>query len=102
LGSDRLNRVAERIIRGLFFHERKYPVPSRYEVIGRVQQFGFDQILARLEGVVVPSVREIQHGVFSYSFKEAASDADSTVWLAAFYNRLYFVGFTRLPVDAAR
>lgn len=96
---DRLNRVAERIVRGLFFHERRHPVPSGYEVIGRVQQSGFDRILARLEGVAFPQVREIQHGVFSYTFKEAASDPDSTVWLAAFYDSLYFVGFTRQLVE---
>ena len=95
LEQERIARVAQRIIRGLFFHEKAYSVPEGYEVLASIQQFGIDPILEELQGVQFSEPRVIQNGVFCYIFKETESDPNSSVWLALFYGTLAFVGFTR-------
>lgn len=91
----RISRVAQRIVRGLFFHEKKYSVPNGYEALGYIQQFGIDPILEKLEGVEFPAVRDIQDGVFCYTFRQSEDDANSGILLALFYGSLPFVGFVR-------
>jgi hypothetical protein len=98
IDQDRINRVSQRIIRGLFFHEKACPVPEGYEVRAHIQQFGFNPSLATMQ---FPALRVVQNGIFCYTFKETESDPNSSVWLALFYERLPFVGFTRQPSEAA-
>ena len=95
LEPERIAKVGERIIRGLFFHENSYPVPEGYEVVACIQQFGIDPILDKLRGLQFPEVRVVQDGVFCYTFKETGEDPNSTVWLALFYGNVHLVGFTR-------
>ena len=96
IDQERINRVAQRIIRGLFFHEKACPVPEGYEVLAYIQQFGFDPILEKMQ---FPKLRVVQNGVFCYTFKETELDPNSSVWLALFYGHLPFVGFTRQPPE---
>jgi len=93
----RINRVSQRIVRGLFCHERKRPLPQNYEVIGRLSPDGIDSILEILkrEGIMFPPIRSVGNGVFEYTFRASEEDLDSTILLALFYQHLYFVGFTR-------
>jgi hypothetical protein len=95
LEQERIARVAQRIIRGLFFHEKAYPVPEGYEVLASIQQFGIDPIVEELQGVQFSEPRIVQNGVFCYRFAETESDPNSSVWMALFYGTLAFVGFTR-------
>ncbi|MFI5396188.1 MAG: hypothetical protein ACHQ9S_11715 [Candidatus Binatia bacterium] len=83
----------------MFFHETGNPLPSTYEVIGLIQQFGVEPIVQELlrQGIRFPALKVIQGGIFSYTFRPTNSDPDSTMWLALFYQKLAFVGFTRLP-----
>jgi hypothetical protein len=96
---DRVNRVSQRIVRGLFFHEKGYPIPLDYEVIGLLKQFGMEPLLETLrqQGIKFPTVRVIQSGVFAYTFRATTEDPNTTMWLALFYQKLPFVGFTGLP-----
>lgn len=93
----RLDRVAQRIIRGLFFHEKKIPLPKNYKVIAKIQQFGLETILDSISEIVFPEPRVIQNGVFSYTFHDTTEDPLSGIWLLLFYNKLPIVGFTRCP-----
>lgn len=96
---ERIDRVTQRIIRGLFFHEKRYPVPEGYEVIAEVLQFGLEPILECFPGVRFPEPQIIQDGVFCYTFKETQQDPDSIIWLLLFYENLPMVGFTRVPPE---
>ncbi len=91
----RVDRVGHRIIRGLFFHEKKSSLPANYQVIAKIQQFGIEPILEKLQGVIFPKLRIIQDGVFCYTFRETDEDPNTGIWLLSFYEKLYFVGFTR-------
>ncbi|HEY9826876.1 MAG TPA: hypothetical protein V6D19_15665 [Stenomitos sp.] len=99
LDIERIGRVAQRIIRGLFFHEKGYSLPSGYEVFVRIQQFGLKPILEQLPGVHFPQLRIVQNGIFSYTFKETEEDQNSSIWLLFFYKELPLLGFTRLPLS---
>ena len=91
----RLNRVSNRIIRGLFFHEKGYPIPDNYEILTRIEQFGLSSILKQMPEVNFPRLRIIQDGVFCYTFKETKEDKNSCIWLLFFYKNLSIIGFTR-------
>ncbi len=82
---ERVNRVLERIIRGLFFHEKKYPVPEGYRITIRFNQLGLDKILGMLTGVHFHEIKSVQDSIFTYSFKESEVDTNSIVWLLMFY-----------------
>jgi hypothetical protein len=96
---DRVNRVSQRIVRGLFFHEKGYPVPLDYEVFGLLKQFGMEPLLETLQqqGIKFPTLRIIQSGMFTYTFRATTEDPNTTMWLALFYQKLSFVAFTGLP-----
>lgn len=91
----RIDRVAQRIIRGLFFHEKDFPVPENYQVIAKIQQFGVGPILEKLQGIDFPALHVIQDGVFCYTFCDTDEDPNSGIWLLLFYRNLSIVGFTR-------
>ncbi len=91
----RIDRVSQRIVRGLFFHEKKYPVPAKYEITTSIEQFGLTKLLSKLTEVSFPKIRIIQNGVFGYTFKETEEDPDSGIWLLWFYEVLPMVGFVR-------
>ncbi len=92
---NRIDRVSQRIIRGLFFHEKGYPLPGNYQVIAKIQQFGIDEIFERLEGITFPRFNMIQEGIFSYTYHETIEDVNSGVWLLIFYKALIIIGFTK-------
>jgi hypothetical protein len=96
---DRVNRVSQRIVRGLFFHKKGYRLPPHYEVVGLLKQFGMEPLLEplRQQGINFPPLRVIQSGVFAYTFRATLEDPNTTMWLALFYQKLPFVGFTGLP-----
>jgi len=91
----RIDRVGQRIIRGLFFHEKKLPLPENYQARAKIQQFGIEPILEKLQGIQFPILRIIQDGVFSYTFRDSDEDPNSGIWLLLFYKNLPLVGFIR-------
>lgn len=95
LDGARVNRVSQRIIRGLFFKENKFPLPANYQVITKIQQFGFESILEKVPDIQLESLRIIQNGVFSYTFCRTSDEPNSGIWLLLFYNYLPIAGFIR-------
>ncbi len=104
LGIDikRIERVAQRIVKGLFFYEKGYSLPEGYEVVTRLQQFGLESVYEYIPDVKFPKLRIVQDGVFCYTYKETEEDINSSIWLFLFYKNLPFVGFTRLPPEMRR
>lgn len=96
---ERFDRVAQRIVRGLFFHEKGYPVPQGYLVLNIPHQFGIDHVLEVLKDVRIPPLRLVGDGRFAYTFRCTDEDPDSGVWISFFYRNLPFVGFTRAPKE---
>lgn len=95
LDVSRIDRVSQRIIKGLFFNEKKFPLPANYQIIAKIQQFGFEPILKKLPGIQFESMRIIQDGVFCYTFCGTNEDPNSGIWMLLFYKNLPMVGFIR-------
>ena len=107
----RLKKTLHKIVKGLFYHERKHPLPSDYVI----EAYLLDDLLQDLpedkrEGLVsqtLPALkakgtRNISNGVFKYRidfFDE--SDPNVMTCLFEFYNRFTFFGFTdKVPASS--
>ena len=93
----RFDRVAQRIIRGLFFYEKKYPLPKNYQVENRFYQFDFNDIVSSLGPAPFVELRMIGDNIFNYTFATCIDDPNSTVWLSVFFQGLPFMGYTFKP-----
>jgi len=93
----RIDRVAQRIIRGLFYEEFKVPVPEGYEVTNRMSQQGFGKILDGINPTLFKPWREIGNKHFAYTYAQTEEDPYSVIWLSVFYDALPFLGFTVKP-----
>jgi hypothetical protein len=93
INANRLDRVSQRIIRGLYFKERNYPVPSDCGVFVKMLQYGFEDYAEHLSGIRFPPFKDIAGGIFSYTWVECSDDPDASIWLMLFFGNLPFVGF---------
>lgn len=94
IDTKRIDRVGERIIRGLFFHEKKRPIPKEYKVTAKIYQFGIDPFGKILEGVQFHELRSVQNGIFRYTFQDTDEDSNSGIWLLPLFESLDIVGYT--------
>jgi hypothetical protein len=98
---DRLNRVAERITRGLFFHEKDYPVPRDYRVDAAVRQFGSDpendlQIYNLITSTPSSMGRTLEDKSFAYRAWIVEDDNVASLWSGVFHRSpMGFLGFIR-------
>jgi hypothetical protein len=90
----RITRVANRILRGLFFHERGHRVPEGYEVVNQDFQFGTHRVLEALGTFQFSGSRVVGGGIFAYSFAYADDDPDTSCWFSRFYGAFEFAGMT--------
>ena len=96
---DRLNRVAERIVRGLFFYHKGFPVPTDYRVDTATMQDGIGTAVEDLRENLLayePACRRaVQGGEFAYCLWILDDFEHATAWLAAFYRvPVNCIGFT--------
>lgn len=101
LSRKRINRVAERIVRGLFYHEHGRPVPENYEVANTFRQRDFWDIVKQFGSVKFPPWKTFGNDVFSYTFLRTDDDPDSIAWLQLFYGSIALIGFTSKPETQA-
>ena len=105
LGLDvqRLDRTVNKIVKGLFYHVRGYPVPAAYKVLAT----NLDLFMEKPNSVelaklirnyllpkcswVTPTV--IGEGVFTYQFFSEDDDPNTAFVLMMFYGRWRFFGF---------
>ena len=64
----RFDRVAQTIIKGLFFYEKKHPLPENYEVENRFYQFNFNDVVSSLGPAPFEKLRVIGDNIFNYTF----------------------------------
>ncbi len=98
LESHRLERVVERIVRGLFYHEFADRISDGYEirsfcVTDRLRQSP-DACRDFIQEVFPlfnwSPVREVGPGVFKYRLSLSPCDRYTSMWLLAFYERVHF------------
>ena len=103
---ERLDRVIERIIKGLFFHHYGKPLPKEYSA----KSFSVDGLIdhsvwklpdTKLILKEIKRYRSINIGdnVFAYKFFRLQEDENVTFWLITFYSRVNFLGFTLKESD---
>ena len=95
----RLDRVAVRIVRGLFFHEFNVRLPVdrgviAYSVDGFKDPSAVEKNKRMIEEVTRQKPRVIGDKVFAYWFQSFSEDPNFTVWVLLFYERVAFICFT--------
>lgn len=104
----RLYRVVSRSVRGLFYHERGYPLPQTYNVVTYLLPEEWD--VERSETAVARTATGIAQTILSksspriigrkellYSWETATQDRDASAWLLIFYQRIPFLTLTAPP-----
>jgi hypothetical protein len=98
----RLDRVAQRTVKGLFYHERKSRLPGEYEVFA-FSTSGLSALEKNLKAHIVTNIvdpillhapRTIGNNVFTYRVAFAPEDPNVSVWHLIFYEKVAFLCFT--------
>jgi hypothetical protein len=94
---DRLERVAARITKGLFFVELGRRLPCEIEIhvffLNLVREL--DSQLQRVISVIIATPRRNVGGrTFCYSWKNTVDDPNVSWWLLGFYERVWFLCIT--------
>jgi hypothetical protein len=100
--ADRVERVIERVTKGLFFHEKGYRLPDDHMAIGfsptrfidADKDFSEHLRKSLIEPVSTQKPKTIGNDVFSYKFLWDGTDPNSSAWLFLFYKRVPFIGGT--------
>lgn len=102
----RLNSVAERITKGLFYHEKGVRLPDEYEMLVvcsesglRATEEGKNKLKRIFQGVLANTPKTVGKEVFSYRVAFTGTDPNASAWLLIFYKRVLFFCWT-LPREA--
>jgi hypothetical protein len=93
----RIQRVLSRIVRGLYFHELRRPVPENYDVSVELQPYVSPQLREVVDSIKLKAPVTVGEGVFNYCFQHVEEDLNSTLWVLQFYSRFPAIGFVLLP-----
>ncbi len=98
----RLNRIIDRIARGLFFIIHEYPVPINHEITCRFKDsyLGMpEKFIYKWKGLWEPPVT-FGNNIFSYSYILCEDDPNGMLFVYWFYDKLWFFGFIAPKPDA--
>ncbi len=98
----RLDNVARRIAKGLFYHENGRRLPSEYEVVAYsedgLRDLTEDDRQHLQQKIMAPlmsnSPKIVGNGVFSYRVSYSDTDPNTSVWFFVFYERVAFLCLT--------
>jgi hypothetical protein len=99
---DRLDRVVQRIVKGLFYHEQKSRLPDHYDAFA-CSASGLSNLARDLKAHIVASIvdpilvqtpKTIGNNVFTYRFIFAPEDPNVSAWHLIFYEKVVFLCFT--------
>lgn len=100
--TDRLNCVATRVIKGLFYHHKGIRIPEKYQATAYVVS-SLDQndneiktFLSSWASLTNNKAQKIGDSVFSYWFHFLEDDENCSMWLLRFFETVDFVGGTFL------
>jgi len=95
VNAGRINRVTDRIARGLFYITHNYPVPIEYEVMCVFKDALFslpEEFITKWRGFWKQPVT-IGKNVFSYSYALCVDDSNGMLFIYGFYANLWFYGY---------
>ena len=95
VSADRINRVTDRIARGLFYITHDYPVPIGYEVTCVFKDATFsmpEEFIAQWRGFWKKPVN-IGKNVFNYSYALCVDNPNGVIFVYWFYGKLWFYGY---------
>ena len=96
----RIERVASRIVKGLFWNETGKCLPREYEVLARVDS-ELPQIDQATKEMFYQALKEeprnVGREVFKYWFKATQEDKFASIWILLFYESISFFCFTDNP-----
>ena len=101
VSSDRINRVINRIARGLFYIIHGYPIPSEYEVTCVYKDEAFSmpgEFIAPWERFWEQPVT-IGENIFNYSYAICIDDPNGMLFVYWFYGKLWFYGYIMPKVN---
>jgi len=89
----RVQRIVDKIVRGLFLHETNVAFP----VAGVVEDYVYNPVLSDGFKSTICSLplREVGEGVFSYRFWISSEVSEESAWFLMFYDQALFVTQTR-------
>lgn len=94
----RLDAVASRTTKGLFYYERGYSLPSSHAVssftdpdLGRVEE---DVMLNVAKVIAATEPKVLGGGIFSYRVHFLPSDPDSSFWFYRFFEAIPIISMT--------
>lgn len=96
---ERVDRVTRRIIRGLFFHHTKLPLPQSAEVrvwfpcFGETLAVG-DEFLALTRILDRQTPHSVGAGVFAYRYFVDSESPDYSLWRLCFYEKNELIGMS--------
>jgi len=98
---ERVNRVATRIVNGLFFHETGRRLAAGYDAaayclndLKDLDPDTSEQIKQIVDVLLAQTARVIDSNVFSYRLHIPDEDPDVTAWLFLIYKNVAFLGLT--------
>lgn len=96
----RINRVIEKIVRGIYYHKSRKRFPATHEVRvfvgnGFWEQEGFQHLFATMSGA-----EHQGDDVFTCRYVRDNTDRDTTAWLFVFYGKIgFFIWTQRIDAD---
>jgi hypothetical protein len=103
----RLDNVARRITKGLFYHEKRHRLPDKYDV-ATYSESGFQDLTSDvkqelqttiLQPLMSNAPKTIGSQVFTYRVAYSDTDPNASAWLFVFYERIAFL-CTTLPKES--
>lgn len=96
----RLNRVAGRIVRGLFYHEKGFRLPDTCEAVAFADPLTMSddpEVINRVVSFMLTKPETvIGDNVFSYRYFFHDEEEYTSAWLMTFYGSMLFSGSTSL------
>lgn len=97
----RLDRVVERVTKGLFWRHRGHRLPEDFAVrsyseegLREVDSETMDSIRTVVEPVLRQSINSVGDGVLNYWFAFATDEPDASAWVFEFYKDVRFAALT--------
>ena len=94
----RMERIFSYIVRGLYFKVVRCPLPAECAIrIYRISAKDAEEIFHVIKGMNGNGLYRIGQGVFECAFMYATEEPQISMWLLAFYQRVFFVVDTEPP-----
>jgi hypothetical protein len=96
----RIQRIIEKITRGLFWHEKGSRLGNDYSVI----DFKLNPVMPDelLQVVQTTPLKSVANGIFRYGFTQCAEDENSALWVFVFFDQMLILTMTkRKQIDGA-